>query len=113
MKLKDCTKEELIFVIERLGVYTLSDTDYYVQRALDDVEDQRNEKKRIAARRLASYSAEKMREYVRLLAPYDGRLITDMPLAVLEQADAAMKEAHAADAKWMKLMGIKSAPAKK
>ncbi len=44
MKLKDCTKEELIFVIERLQFYSLSG-DYYVQRALGDVEEEREARK--------------------------------------------------------------------
>ena len=44
MTLKDCTKEELIFVIERLQLYTLSGTEY-VQRALEDVEMRREERK--------------------------------------------------------------------
>jgi len=44
VKLKDCTKEELIFVIERLQFYSLSG-DYYVQRALGDVEEEREARK--------------------------------------------------------------------
>ena len=42
--MKDCTKEELIFVIERLQFYSLSG-DYYVQRALGDVEEEREARK--------------------------------------------------------------------
>lgn len=51
MTLRDCTKEELIFVIERLQFYHLSG-DYYIQRALCDVAEQREERKLEDARRL-------------------------------------------------------------
>lgn len=44
MTLKNCTKEELIFVIERLELYNPSQK-HFVQRALNDVEMQREEKK--------------------------------------------------------------------
>ena len=36
MTLKNCTKEELIFVIERLELYNPS-KNHFVQRALNDV----------------------------------------------------------------------------
>lgn len=105
MKLKDCTKEELIFVIERLQLYTLSGTEY-VQRALEDVEMRRDERKHEEARRLAALHSQKCLEYVGLLTPYDGKPFKDIPLEVLERAEAAMKEARDADAKWRRLMGF-------
>ena len=40
MKLKDCTKAELIFVIKRLQMYSLSDG-HFIQLALRDVEEER------------------------------------------------------------------------
>lgn len=51
MTLKDCTKEELIFVIKRLQFYSLS-SDYYVRRALCDVEEEREHRRLEEARRL-------------------------------------------------------------
>ena len=44
MKLKDCTKEELIYVIERLQLYNPSQK-HFLFRALNDVEMRREEKK--------------------------------------------------------------------
>lgn len=105
MRLKDCTKEELIFVIERLQFYSLSG-DYYVQRALCDVVEQREKRKLEEARRLTALQNQKMQEYISLMRPYEGISLMDVPEDVLDRADAAMKEAHSADMKWRKLMGI-------
>lgn len=108
MTLKDCTKEELIFVIERLQFYSLSG-DYYVRRALCDVAEQREERKLEEARRLSALQNQKMQEYISLMRPYEGISLMDVPEDVLDRADAAMKEAHSADMKWRKLMGIGTA----
>ena len=105
MKLKDCTKEELIFLIERLQFYSLSG-DYYVQRALGDVEEEREARKLREARRLSALQNQKMQEYISLMRPYEGRSLMDVPEDVLNRADAAIKEARSADMKWRKLMGI-------
>lgn len=104
--LKDCTKEELIFIIKRLQFYSLSGDSYYVDRALRDVEDERESKRFAEAKRLSSYAAQKRQEYIDLLAPYEGKRILDIPDSVIKKADAAMKAAREADSKWNKLMGI-------
>jgi len=103
--LKDCTKEELIFIIKRLQFYSLGDS-YYVNRALWDVEEERENKRYAEAKRISSYAAQKRQEYIDLLAPYEGKRILDIPDSVIKKADAAMKAAQAADSKWNKLMGI-------
>lgn len=105
MTLKDCTKEELIFVIKRIQLYSLSN-DHCVQRALCDVAEQREERKPDEARRLSALQNQKMQEYISLMRPYEGRSLMDVPEDVLNRADAAIKEAHSADMKWRKLMGI-------
>ena len=107
MTLKDCTKEELIFVIKRLQFYGLTTGDYYIRRALCDVEERREDKKHAEAMRLAAYSHQKRQEYIDLLTPYEGKPLIDIPDSVIKKADAAMKEAQKADRQWNKLMGIK------
>ena len=110
MKLKDCTKEELIFVIERLQFYSLSG-DYYVQRALGDVEEEREARKLREARRLSALQNQKMQEYIDLLAPYDGKRLVDIPDSVFNKAYAAMREVKKAEREWNKIMGIGDAKA--
>lgn len=108
MKLKDCTKEELIFVIERLQFYSLSG-DYYVRRALCDVMEQREERKLEEARRLTDIRLQNLQQYNDLLGPYEGKSFSDIPQDVLDRAGAALERYEAADRKWLQLMGIRTA----
>ena len=96
MTLTSCTKEELIFVIERLQLYNPSQS-HFVQRALNDVEMRREEKKIDEAERISAYSFQKRQEYIDLLAPYEGKRLVDIPASVLKKADAAMRETQKAD----------------
>lgn len=113
MTLKDCTKEELIFVIKRLQLYNLSN-DYCLQKVLGDVEEEREARKLREARRLLALQNQKVQEYIVLMRPYEGKSLMSVPEDVLNRADAAMKEAMEADMKWRKLMGISVAsPARK
>ena len=108
MTLKDCTKDELIFVIERLQFYGLTAGDYYVRRALCDVEERREEQKHSKADQLLNRAALKQLEYIHLLEPYEGKPLVDIPEDVIKKASAAQKECEAANREWMKLMGIKT-----
>lgn len=107
MKLKDCTKDELIFVIERLKFYGLTAGDYYVNRALSDVAERRENQKHEEAERLVKLANEKHLEYMDLVRPYIGQPIANMPKEIIQKADAAQKECESANLKWFKLMGIK------
>lgn len=107
MTLKDCTKDELIFVIDRLKLYGLTSGDYYVNRALSDVAERRENQKHEEARRLAELANEKHLEYMDLICPYVGQPITSIPKEIIQKADAAQKACESANLKWFKLMGIK------
>lgn len=109
MTLRDCTKEELIFLIKRLQFYSLSN-DHCVQLALGDVEEEREARKLREARWLSGLQNQKMQEYIALMRPYEGMPLKDIPENVFAKADAALQEARAADMKWRKLMGFSSAP---
>ncbi len=61
------------------------------------------------AKRISDYAFQKRQEYIDLLAPYEGKLLSDIPASVLEKADSAMKEAQKADRKWNKIMGFSRA----
>lgn len=105
MTLKDCTKEELLFVIERLRFYN-AENNFYARRALSDVHFQRERKKLEKAEELIAYSREKQEEYRRILEPYAGMPLTEIPVSVVEPAAAVMSEIQEADRQWDKLMGI-------
>jgi len=108
VKLKDCTKEELIFVIERLQFYHLFG-DYYIQRALCDVEEERECRRLEEARRLTDVRLQNLQQYSDLLGPYEGKSFADIPQDVLDRAITALERYEAADRKWMRLMGIRAA----
>lgn len=108
MTLKQCTREELIFIIERLMFYSFSN-DYYLNMALRDVEDQRFDRKIEESQRLSKLSAQKRRAAVDLMKPYEGTPLSSVPASVLKKADVLLKEAREADRKWFKLNGIGAA----
>lgn len=104
LRLKDCTKPELLFVIQQLKFHCGSSGEYYLMQALGDVRMQRLEARHVEADRLSNLAYSKRQEYISLLSPYEGMRLSEIPMAVLEAADAAMKEAQAADHKWANLM---------
>lgn len=105
MKLADCTKADLLWVIRRMCQLNLSDRELRI--ALCDLED-RKETERIAkAQRLLDIQRDATQQYAEIIRLYEGKPISAVPMAVLEEADAALAEARAADRKWRKLMGVK------
>lgn len=104
MTLRECTKTELIYVVR----YLARNTDaLFLNRALLDVANQREKKKYDKAKRLTELSMRKWKEYTELLAPYEGKLLTEVPGEVFNEAYAALQAAKKADKQWEKLMDIK------
>ena len=106
MTLKDCTKAELLWIIDRLrnrGLYRL---DTIIAIALNDLEYQREQKKLDEADRLNEESARLRQQYAELLTPYEGKPILDVPADVLDHASAILEEAQALEEKWNRLMKL-------
>lgn len=106
MKLKDCTKSELIWVIEQAERHSLSDISHYIEMALNDLKYKRDMERIEKAKEQAEISNKAAMEYVEILKPYEGQKIIDIPIEVLEKADSALKRSSKANQKWAKLMGI-------
>ena len=105
MKLTDCTKADLIWVIKRMCQLNLSDRE--LRTALRDLEYYKERERTGKAQRQLEIKRAATNRYIEMLRPYEGKPITAVPMAVLEEADAALAEARAADRKWRKLMGVK------
>ena len=105
MKLSDCTKADLIWIIKTMCKYDLSDRN--LRLALNDLEYEKERKRRNRAEQLLQASSAASQRYIELLKPYEGTLIMDVPVDILNQADAALAESRAANEQWMKLMGVK------
>lgn len=106
MKLSECTKADLLWIIKRIQQGYLHDGEYAVLRALGDLAHEKDKQRNDEADRIAKLADEKRLEYVNILSNYDGMRIIDIPLPVLEQADKLAKEAQALDQKWEKLLGL-------
>ena len=104
MTLQQCTKAELLWVIDRACKHNLSD--WAIKSALNDLELEKIRKSMDEADRLAQLAHEKRMEYVELMKPYDGWKIIDIPMDVLKKAQAALDATLEADRKWNKLMRV-------
>lgn len=107
MTLNDCTKADLIWIINRvLQMTTLNKADYYINRALSDLSYEKEIKALDEAEKIANQSKQKWDEYIAILAPYDGKPIKGIPLDVLTRAQNVYDEALVLDKKWSKIMGL-------
>ena len=107
MKSTDCTKLELIWVIEQAGKLSLGDIKYYINQALNDLEFQREMERMEKAEKLTEILKKAREEYVQLLKPYEGKAISEVPMDILKKADLAIKRSKEANEKYCRLMRIK------
>lgn len=105
MKLSDCTKADLLWIIKTMCKYDLSDLS--LQWALNDLEWEKERDRLARADQLAKTARDAFQRYIELMKPYEGTPLMDVPIDVLNQADAAMAEYRAANRQWAKLMGVK------
>lgn len=106
MTLKQCTKEELLFVIEHIQHLNMFNFSYYINRALSEVEYQREKKKIDESDKYAKLSYEKRTEYIQIMKQLEGKKLVDVPLDIIKKANKCLKEAEEADRKYEKLMNI-------
>lgn len=107
MKLTDCTKAELLWVIDRADVLSLGGCCRYTGMALRELECKRERARLDKADELAKTAKKYADEYCAIMKHYDGRRLIDIPTDVIKKADAALKRSREANAQWAKLMGIK------
>lgn len=105
MKLTDCTKADLLWLIKRMCQLNLSERELRI--ALRDLEFYKEQQRNEKAHQMLKKQQDATQRYVDILRDYEGKPIKDVPMAVLKEADAALAEAKAADKQWRKLMGIK------
>lgn len=106
MKLSDCTIADLLWVVKHLCSHYLSDGEYFLERTLNDLSFQKEQERLNEAEKYADIADSARKRWVSLMAPYDGWRLLDIPVDVIQEADAAMQEAKDADNKWQQLMGF-------
>ena len=100
MKLKECTKDELIFIIQRLTILDKR----CLESALIDVEYQRVRDKLAEAERWAEIAKQNRDRYCEFLKKYAGKKRLDTPIEDLTEMQECLKNAENADKKYDKLM---------
>lgn len=103
MTLKQCTKEDLLWIIDRM---TSFGQEFYLKEALRSLQYKKDRERIAEAEKISKLAHDKRQEYIDLLRPYDGKPWSDIPIDVLEKAEMAMKKAQSLDARWNQLMKI-------
>lgn len=106
MTLNDCTKAELLMVIDHLKRHLWPNGDYQLQRGLSEVSLKRETAKLDKADKIAAQADAKRREYIDLLKPYEGKPFGEIPFPTISKARQALVEAQKLDEEWNKLMNI-------
>lgn len=107
MTLNQCTKEELIFIINRMArrhCYTDQQMKCEIDRHLSDVVYRRQETMLKEAENWCKISHDCRLKYIDVLAPYDGKKLIDIPVDVIKEAEMFLKDAQYADKKWEECM---------
>lgn len=101
MTLKECTKEELIYIIERLafkGFYKNSDIE--VELCLSEVRYNRQKKLLNEAEKWNKIASNKRNEYIELITKWKYKNLKDIPQEITQRAEQLIKEAQSADKKY-------------
>ena len=85
--------------------YDLSDRN--LRLALNDLEFEKEQERLDRADQALQTASAALQRYIELLKPYEGMPLLEVPMDVLQQADAALAESRAANKQWAKLMGVK------
>ena len=106
MTLKGCTKAALLWLLDWMCTHSMFWHDIEIERALNALELEREQKKLDEADRLNEESARLRQQAAELLTPYEGKPILDIPADVLDHASAILEEAQALEEKWNRLMKV-------
>lgn len=105
MTLKQCTKEELIRIINDLQT-RCENGEYYTDRALNDIQYEHQRKEIKEAERWAQISHDATMEFVRVMKLHDGLPLSEIPIWVLERARELIETQKRADKEFNRLMHI-------
>lgn len=106
VNLQKCTKEELLFLIDRMRHYNVGDNLFCFARR--DLVNERLMRRERLAQEQSEIARDARMQYLDLLEPYVGVALKDIPLGILEQAQTLLDKAIAADKKWTQLVGMNS-----
>lgn len=106
--LNECTKADLRWIINRiLQMTAFGRGDYYLNRALGDLWYEKEKQRIDEGDKYLEISNDKLREYIRLMEPYKGKPLNEIPVNVRKKGVQLLKETEEADKKWRKSLGLK------
>ena len=106
-KLELITKKDLIWVIHRMGQIMKRRCGWdCMDEAIEDLRYRKEQDRLNQADAAARRADMAMRRYYSILSPYDGMRLMDIPLEILQLADAAQQEAKRAEKEFNRLMEI-------
>lgn len=97
MKLSDCTKAELLWIIEQVKKHSIGNIDWSIQQALADLRFKKADEQAMIA-----YDARM--KFIETMKPYDGWPMSDIPPSVLKTAAEWIKKSEKAGKQWDRLM---------
>lgn len=104
MTLQQCTKAELIGIIDKLKRRLLRFGDAYLTEALAEVERDRELSRISEAAKHSAASYASMLRYIELLKPFEGKNIADIPFDVVYEARECLAESKRHDKEWDRLI---------
>lgn len=104
MKLQQCTKSELIEIVDKLKRRLLRLGDAYLTDALADVERDRELRRLDAAQKHADASRAAMQRYIEIMKLYNGKKLGDIPFDALNEARECLHDAEQHDREWANLL---------
>lgn len=106
MTLKECTKQELIKIIERLTYFKKEELRRELRNIEYEREIERLDKINNEAEKCEKIASEAFEKYCNLLKPYEGKPIKDIPSEVLIKAREYLNEYDKYFKKGLKIMGV-------
>lgn len=105
MRLTDCSKDELIKIINLMS-QRAENGNYHLTRALNQIETERELACLDEADKISALIDKKTQDYKDLLSPYDGKPTMDIPGYIIDEAMALLKEIAVLHEQWSAKMGI-------
>ena len=108
-KLRRLSKEDMVWVMERLCFYYAADSSYYLIRTLSDLEFLKEQKRFDEADKQAEISRDAWKRYFDKLKSYSdsGKRLYELSSKEIIDLFSLQSQAEEADRQWNKLMGIK------
>lgn len=106
VRLKKCTKAELLHIIDSFRRHSLGSADWIFDMAFSDLAFEKKQRRLDEADRINEEIKETDDHYRALLAPYGGKTLGEIPISIVKQASALANKSRELNERWSRLMDI-------